>query len=64
MCKYIFSPVESLNYKRHQVFREKDSLGRYGNMQYWLDNYFPGHPDGEHKIRLRAQVFNSALPVY
>jgi hypothetical protein len=34
-----------------------DSRGKFIYTKYWLCSYFPGHPEGEHMIRYREQVF-------
>lgn len=34
-----------------------DSLGRWHYAVYWVSDYHPGHPDGEHRIAIRGQNF-------
>ena len=48
--------------KRIEIHSGPDSLGRYIYTLLWMDNYFPGHPDGEYVERERAQVFHAKLP--
>lgn len=48
---------------RVQLISQKpDSLGRYLYTLLWLADYHPGHPDGEHAIRERGQVFFDVPP--
>ena len=44
------------------LFSGPDEFGNYSHSRQWWDDYFPGHPDGEHGWRLRGQMFNSPLP--
>ena len=34
-----------------------DSRGRWHYAIYWVDDYHPGHPNGEHRIAIRGQHF-------
>ena len=34
-----------------------DKNDKFIYTKYWICSYFPGHPDGEHLIRYREQVF-------
>jgi len=52
-----FGPV------RVELHDEKpDRYGRYRYTMFWLADYHPGHPDGEHAIRERAQEFFAVPP--
>jgi len=42
---------------RIEYHSKPDSLGRCRFTLYWLDNYFPGHPEGEYIERERGQCF-------
>jgi len=39
-----------------------DRHGRWLYTETWMSNYHPGHPDGENRHALRAQVFRSSIP--
>lgn len=41
---------------RAKVFAGPDREGNYSWLIYWWDDYFPGHPEGEHVWRERGQV--------
>lgn len=56
------SDEDRSNSRRLEIHRGPDSLGRYGYSIYWLDDYFPGHPGGEYKVRERGQNFFGKLP--
>lgn len=34
-----------------------DRAGRFSYFVHWLDDYHPGHPEGEHRLGLRGQIF-------
>ena len=48
--------------KRIEIHGGPDGLGRYSYTLFWWADYHPGHPDGEHARRERAQEFFGALP--
>ena len=43
--------------KRIEYLSSNDKLGRCSFLLYWVANYHPGHPDGEHGWRERGQCF-------
>lgn len=47
---------------RGELLKGPDQHGRYSYFLYWLDNYFPGHPEGEYVERERGQVFFGVPP--
>jgi hypothetical protein len=44
------------------VHNGPDLHGTYLFTNIWMSDYHPGHPDGEYRHALRAQVFRSKLP--
>ena len=48
--------------KKIEILSGPDSLGRYVYFLTWLDDYFPGHPEGEYVTRERGQIFHAPLP--
>ena len=47
---------------RGEILEGPDSRGRYYYFLFWWTDYIPGHPDGEHVRRQRAQAFFGQLP--
>ena len=47
---------------RIEIISGPDDLGRYVHFRFWMADYHPGHPDGEHRLAERGQVFRSRLP--
>lgn len=39
-----------------------DELDRYVYFLYWMADYHPGHPHGEHRLAERGQLFKATLP--
>jgi hypothetical protein len=39
-----------------------DRQGRYQYTLFWMADYHPGHPDGEHRLAERGQVFLGVPP--
>ncbi len=52
----------STPYTRIEIHSGPDSRGRYLHTRFWMADYHPGHPDGEHRRAERGQVFNAPLP--
>ncbi len=52
----------AVSYTRVEVHSGPDSRGRYVHTRFWMADYHPGHPGGEHRMAERAQVFNAPLP--
>lgn len=48
--------------KRIEIYNGPDEEGRYSYAMFWVADYHPGHPDGEHRVAERGQVFFSKLP--
>jgi hypothetical protein len=46
---------------RGEILSGPDNKGRYRYFLMWKDDYFPGHPGGEHVVRERAQIFFGPL---
>ena len=46
---------------RIKIISGPDRLGRYMWFAYWMSDYHPGHPDGEHRWAERGQV-SSGIP--
>jgi hypothetical protein len=46
---------------RIEIHSGPDSLGRYSYTLFWMADYHPGHPDGEHRIAERGQCFFAPL---
>ncbi len=42
---------------RGEIIGGPDSRGAFTYFLYWMDDYFPGHPEGEYVIRERGQIF-------
>lgn len=42
---------------RIEVHTKPDSRGRQQFSKFWMADYHPGHPKGEHRIAERGQVF-------
>lgn len=42
---------------RIEVYEGPDSLGRYHYALFWIADYHPGHPNGEHRLAERGQHF-------
>lgn len=42
---------------RIEYHTNSDRMGRCHFSLYWWDDYFPGHPEGEHVERERRQSF-------
>ena len=47
-----------------KVLSKPDAEGRSRFRLDWWDDYFPGHPEGEHKRRLRGQYYYADLNWY
>lgn len=48
--------------KRIEVHSGPDEQGRYVYTLFWMADYHPGHPLGEHRLAERAQIFKAPLP--
>lgn len=44
---------------RIEYHGKSDKEGRSHFSLHWMDDYFPGHPDGEHVLRERGQHFHA-----
>ena len=47
---------------RCEVYEGPDAQGRYSYALFWMTNYHPGQPDGEHGWKERGQHFYGKLP--
>lgn len=47
---------------RCEIYSGPDSLGRYHYALFWMADYHPGHPAGEHGQRERGQHFFGKPP--
>jgi hypothetical protein len=45
---------------RIEVLEGPDDKGRWTFFVYWMADYHPGHPEGEHVCRERGQIFKTA----
>lgn len=48
--------------KRVEIHSGPDELGRYHYTLFWMADYHPGDPRGEHRYSERGQVFHAPLP--
>lgn len=60
-------PLDAESTKRHETLRMEvhegpDSHGRYHYSLHFMDDFFPGHPEGECVVRERGQHFFGLLP--
>jgi len=50
-----------MNFTRGEILKGPDSLGHYHYALFWIADYHPGHPDGEHRRAERVQHFFGTL---
>lgn len=51
-----------MKYTRIEILSEPDKDGKTLHFRYWMSDYHPGHPKGEHGWRERGQIFRTILP--
>lgn len=49
---------------RLEIYSGPDERGRYHYALFWMADYHPGHPEGEHRTAERGQHFYGVPPDY
>jgi hypothetical protein len=47
---------------RGEIYEGPDDKGRYRYGLFWIADYHPGHPLGEHRVAERGQIRFGKLP--
>lgn len=55
-------PPLPARFTRIEIESGPDKDGRYRYTLYWMADYHPGHPLGEHRTAERGQCFYAELP--
>lgn len=50
------------NYTRLEIYEGPNKQGDYHYALFWMADYHPGHPEGEHGLRERGQHFLAPIP--
>lgn len=49
---------------RGEIYSGPDKWGYYHFALFWMADYHPGHPDGEHRLAERGQHYYAEAPQY